>query len=84
MLFRSDFIYTDVWVSMGEPKEAWKERIGHFVMVFFLPIFFTYTGLRTNIGGLDTPVPVAENLERQMVPDAGVIADGIYTALGLD
>jgi Kef-type K+ transport system membrane component KefB len=24
-------------------------------MVFFLPIFFTYTGLRTNIGGLDTP-----------------------------
>jgi Kef-type K+ transport system membrane component KefB len=29
---------------------AWRERIGHFVMVFFLPIFFTYTGLRTNIG----------------------------------
>jgi ornithine carbamoyltransferase len=23
-----DFIHTDVWVSMGEPKEAWKERIG--------------------------------------------------------
>ena len=34
--------------------EAWKERIGHFVMVFFLPIFFTYTGLRTNVGGLDS------------------------------
>ena len=33
---------------------AWKERIGHFVTVFFLPIFFTYTGLRTNIGGLDS------------------------------
>ncbi|MGB0129686.1 MAG: cation:proton antiporter [Rhodocyclaceae bacterium] len=33
---------------------AWKERIGHFVTVFFLPIFFTYTGLRTDIGGLDT------------------------------
>jgi Kef-type K+ transport system membrane component KefB len=32
--------------------EAWKERIGHFVMVFFLPIFFTYTGLRTHIGSL--------------------------------
>lgn len=32
---------------------AWKERIGRFVTVFFLPIFFTYTGLRTNIGGLD-------------------------------
>lgn len=23
-----DFIYTDVWVSMGEPKEVWDERIG--------------------------------------------------------
>ena len=22
-----DFIYTDVWVSMGEPKETWQERI---------------------------------------------------------
>ncbi|KNG92063.1 ornithine carbamoyltransferase [Pseudaestuariivita atlantica] len=23
----ADFIYTDVWVSMGEPKEVWSERI---------------------------------------------------------
>ncbi len=23
----ADFIYTDVWVSMGEPEEAWRERI---------------------------------------------------------
>lgn len=22
-----DFLYTDVWVSMGEPKEVWKERV---------------------------------------------------------
>ncbi|MBJ7222389.1 MULTISPECIES: ornithine carbamoyltransferase [unclassified Brenneria] len=22
-----DFIYTDVWVSMGEPKETWRQRI---------------------------------------------------------
>ena len=34
--------------------DAWRKRIGPFVLVFFLPIFFTYTGLRTNIGGLDS------------------------------
>jgi Kef-type K+ transport system membrane component KefB len=33
---------------------AWRGRVGGFVTVFFLPIFFTYTGLRTSIGGLDT------------------------------
>jgi Kef-type K+ transport system membrane component KefB len=33
---------------------AWNERVGHFVVVFFLPIFFTYTGLRTEIGSLDS------------------------------
>ena len=31
---------------------AWNQRVGAFVTVFFLPIFFTYTGLRTDIGGL--------------------------------
>jgi Kef-type K+ transport system membrane component KefB len=35
---------------------AWRERVGGFVTVFFLPIFFTYTGLRTAIGGLDSAV----------------------------
>ncbi|QXP88320.1 cation:proton antiporter [Methylococcus capsulatus] len=35
-------------------RAAWKEKVGHFVTVFFLPIFFTFTGLRTEIGGLDT------------------------------
>ncbi len=24
----ADFVYTDVWVSMGEPKATWKERFG--------------------------------------------------------
>ena len=23
----ADFIYTDVWVSMGEPEEVWRQRI---------------------------------------------------------
>ncbi len=40
-----------------EPEfvEAWKKSVSHFVTVFFLPIFFTFTGLRTNVHGLDTP-----------------------------
>ena len=38
-----------------ELVDTWRDRMGQFVTVFFLPIFFTYTGLRTNIGGLDTP-----------------------------
>ena len=35
--------------------EAWRRKVGAFVAVFFLPVFFTYTGLRTHIGILDTP-----------------------------
>jgi Kef-type K+ transport system membrane component KefB len=31
---------------------AWRHQVGQFVMVFFLPVFFTFTGLRTNILGL--------------------------------
>jgi len=37
-----------------ELVRAWREKMGHFVLVFFLPIFFTYSGLRTNIGALDS------------------------------
>lgn len=33
---------------------AWRKNISTFVTVFFLPIFFTYTGLRTDIGNLDS------------------------------
>ncbi len=35
--------------------EKWKERVSSFVYVFFVPVFFAYTGLRTDIGTLDTP-----------------------------
>lgn len=31
---------------------AWRQQVGQFVLVFFLPIFFTFTGLRTNLLGL--------------------------------
>ncbi|MEJ1969008.1 MAG: cation:proton antiporter [Rhizomicrobium sp.] len=32
--------------------EAWRTQVGKFVLVFFLPVFFTFTGLRTNVLGL--------------------------------
>jgi Kef-type K+ transport system membrane component KefB len=35
---------------------AWHRQVGQFVLVFFLPVFFTFTGLRTNVLGLDTAV----------------------------
>jgi Kef-type K+ transport system membrane component KefB len=35
---------------------AWKNTVSHFVTVFFLPIFFTFTGLRTNVHGLNSPL----------------------------
>jgi Kef-type K+ transport system membrane component KefB len=31
---------------------AWRAQVGQFVLVFFLPVFFTFTGLRTNLLGL--------------------------------
>ncbi|MGA2951838.1 MAG: cation:proton antiporter [Caulobacteraceae bacterium] len=34
--------------------EAWRRQVGQMVLIFFLPVFFTYTGLRTNILGLNS------------------------------
>jgi Kef-type K+ transport system membrane component KefB len=34
--------------------EAWRKQVGQFVLVFFLPVFFTFTGLRTNLLGLSS------------------------------
>jgi Kef-type K+ transport system membrane component KefB len=34
--------------------EAWRQQVGQFVLIFFLPVFFTFTGLRTNVLGLSS------------------------------
>ena len=41
----------------GSPRvrEAVAGQLSDFVTLFFLPIFFTFTGLRTNVGSLATP-----------------------------
>ena len=36
----------------SEFVDAWRRQIGVFVLVFFLPIFFTFTGLRTDVFAL--------------------------------
>lgn len=38
--------------DQSELVAAWKSKVADLVSVFFLPIFFTYTGLRTDVGGL--------------------------------
>src|SRR5580693_6461421 len=38
---------------------AWHAQVGQFVLVFFLPVFFTFTGLRTNALGLTAPADAA-------------------------
>lgn len=38
----------------AELVRRWRQTIGQFVNVFFVPIFFTYTGLRTTIGSLNS------------------------------
>jgi Kef-type K+ transport system membrane component KefB len=38
----------------GDFVLAWRRHVGQLVLVLFLPIFFTFTGLRTNVLGLTT------------------------------
>ncbi len=50
-------IFGGFWMGVLLHKEfafvqAWRQQVARFVTVFFLPIFFTFTGLRTNIPGL--------------------------------
>ena len=42
--------------SETEFSQAVSAKLHDFVMVFFLPIFFTYTGLRTRVDAVDTPM----------------------------
>jgi ornithine carbamoyltransferase len=39
-----DFIHTDVWVSMGEPKEVWNERVAEFKDYQVNPALFERSG----------------------------------------
>jgi len=50
------FLLGTVLSDETEFREVFGRHIRDFLTVFFLPIFFTYTGLRTSIGTLNTAV----------------------------
>jgi len=72
-----------------ELAAAWREKVGHFVNVFFVPIFFTYTGLRTGIGLLDgwqmwgNTRALMELVVINVGYDLGVIPRSVFTMLVL-
>ncbi len=47
------FFLGAILYDQTELVAAIRRRLSDFVTVFFLPIFFTYTGLRTDIGSMD-------------------------------
>ena len=49
------FMFGTILSDQREFREAIVRSLREFVTVFFLPIFFTYTGLRTDIGTLHNP-----------------------------
>jgi Kef-type K+ transport system membrane component KefB len=66
---------------------AWRRQVGGLVMIFFLPIFFTLTGLHTNVLGLTratdwmwTLVFVAFSIASKILPVTAVVTACGYTA----
>ena len=70
-----DFIYTDVWVSMGEPDEVWKERIS------LLKPYQVNASLMARTGNPDCKfmhcLPSYHNLETKVGRD-------VYAKFGMD
>ncbi|WP_338809600.1 ornithine carbamoyltransferase [Neisseria leonii] len=70
-----DFIHTDVWVSMGEPAEVWRERIG------LLRDYRVTAGLMAASGNPNVKfmhcLPAFHNRETQ-------VGEWIYQTFGLD
>ena len=70
-----DFIYTDVWVSMGEPDEVWKERIA------LLKPYQVNASLMARTGNPDCKfmhcLPSYHNLETK-------VGRNVYAKFGMD
>jgi Kef-type K+ transport system membrane component KefB len=51
------FFFGAIFHDQHDFVAAVRRRLSDFVTVFFLPIFFTYTGLRTDIGSMSGVAP---------------------------
>ncbi|WP_025810128.1 cation:proton antiporter [Pseudomonas chlororaphis] len=60
--------------------ERWSNNVSPLVYAIFLPVFFTYTGLRTNIGALDTVVDILAALFICVIAFAGKFFGGYCAA----
>lgn len=50
------FMMGTIFFDQGEFRRAVALRLRDFVYVFFVPVFFMYTGLRTDIGSMTSPL----------------------------
>ena len=86
----ADFLYTDVWVSMGEPQEVWAERIK------LLTPYQINAAAMAATGNPDTKfmhcLPAFHNAEtkvgKQMLEDHGIsemeVTDEVFESPGVD
>jgi Kef-type K+ transport system membrane component KefB len=52
-MHKSETLLFFTLIELAMMVRAWQQRVGDFVTYFFMPIFFTFTGLRASIGGLE-------------------------------
>jgi Kef-type K+ transport system membrane component KefB len=64
----------------GEFREVLKERLEHFSSVFLLPLFFAFTGLRTQIGLLNEPSAWLICLGLILLATVGKLGGAMFTA----
>jgi len=82
-----DFVHTDVWVSMGEPKEVWKDRVK------LLKAFQVNAGLMQESGNPDVrfmhclpafhdanTVVGREMMEATGMPDGLEVSDEVFSS----
>ncbi len=74
------FLAGVVMPRRGEFREVLKERLEYFSSVFLLPLFFAFTGLRTQIGLLNEPSSWLICLGLILVATVGKLGGAMFAA----